>query len=109
MSGLFIRRRIAWDISKRDFLYPRRSTLGDNGPINGTTDAWTINFGFTVSDTFIMSAGTTVNGLAFWGGRISCFTVVFAGVVDGKHRCRFAGEAELEGKPGASASPADRC
>ena len=24
----------------------------DNGPINGTTDAWTINFGFVVSDTF---------------------------------------------------------
>ena len=24
----------------------------DNGPINGTTDAWTINFGYTVSDTF---------------------------------------------------------
>jgi hypothetical protein len=25
----------------------------DNGPINGTTDAWTINFGYTVSDTFV--------------------------------------------------------
>ena len=24
----------------------------DNGPINGTTDAWTINFGYIVSDTF---------------------------------------------------------
>ncbi len=24
----------------------------DNGPINGTTDAWTINFGYVVSDTF---------------------------------------------------------
>ncbi len=24
----------------------------DNGPINGTTDAWTINFGYTVSNTF---------------------------------------------------------
>jgi hypothetical protein len=24
----------------------------DNGPINGNTDAWTINFGFIVSDTF---------------------------------------------------------
>ncbi len=22
----------------------------DNGPINGTTDAWTINFGYVVSD-----------------------------------------------------------
>jgi len=25
----------------------------DNGPINGTTDAWTINFGYIVSDTFV--------------------------------------------------------
>ncbi len=24
----------------------------DNGPISGTTDAWTINFGYVVSDTF---------------------------------------------------------
>ena len=33
------------------------STLYDNGPYNGTTDAWTINFGFSVSDSF------TVNGM----------------------------------------------
>src|SRR5271169_2287134 len=32
----------------------------NNGPINGTTDAWTINFGYIVSDTFAFSAnGTT--------------------------------------------------
>jgi PEP-CTERM motif-containing protein len=30
----------------------------DNGPINGTTDAWTINFGYVVSDTFNWSGGT---------------------------------------------------
>ncbi|MGO9547589.1 MAG: hypothetical protein ACLPPF_22705, partial [Rhodomicrobium sp.] len=24
----------------------------NNGPVNGTTDAWTINFGYVVSDTF---------------------------------------------------------
>ena len=24
----------------------------NNGPINGTNDAWTINFGYVVSDTF---------------------------------------------------------
>ena len=29
----------------------------DNGPINGTTDAWTINFGYVVSDLF-MGNGT---------------------------------------------------
>ena len=35
----------------------------DNGPINGTTDAWTINFGYVVSDTF--PGGGTVNGFSF--------------------------------------------
>ena len=40
-------------------------TLYDNGPINGTTDGWTINFGFVVSDTFTLSGNSTVNGLAF--------------------------------------------
>ena len=35
----------------------------ENGPINGTTDAWTINFGFVVSDTFL-SYGY-VNGFQF--------------------------------------------
>ena len=41
-------------------------TVYDNGPINGTTDAWTINFGFVVSDSFTVSGGgATVNGLAF--------------------------------------------
>ena len=29
-----------------------RSGYYDNGPINGTTDAWTINFGYVVSNTF---------------------------------------------------------
>jgi len=28
----------------------------DNGPTNGTVDAWTINSGFTVSDTFFIGA-----------------------------------------------------
>jgi len=38
----------------------------DNGPINGTTDGWTINFGFVVSDTFNVSgAGATITGLNF--------------------------------------------
>jgi hypothetical protein len=30
----------------------------ENGPINGTTDAWTINFGYIVSDTFVPDAGS---------------------------------------------------
>ena len=27
----------------------------DNGPYNGTTDAWTINFGYVVSDNFTVN------------------------------------------------------
>jgi len=40
-------------------------TLYSNGPTNGTTDGWTINFGFIVSDTFTLSAASTVTGLTF--------------------------------------------
>ncbi len=29
----------------------------NNGPINGTTDAWTINFGYVVSDSFVADGG----------------------------------------------------
>jgi hypothetical protein len=37
-----------------------------NGPINGTTDAWTINFGFAVSDSFTVgSGGASITGLTF--------------------------------------------
>jgi|SRR5271165_371138 len=36
----------------------------DNGPINGTTDAWTINFGYIVSDTFV-APSNTVTGFSF--------------------------------------------
>lgn len=42
------------------------NTVYDNGPINGTTDAWTINFGFVVSNTFTVGAGgDRVDELAF--------------------------------------------
>jgi hypothetical protein len=41
-------------------------TVYSNGPINGTTDAWTINSGFVVSDTFTVgSGGASVNELVF--------------------------------------------
>jgi PEP-CTERM motif len=40
-------------------------TLYDNGPINGTTNAWTINFGYVVSDTFTGTPGQTVTGFDF--------------------------------------------
>jgi PEP-CTERM motif len=39
--------------------------LYDDGPINGTTDAWTINYGFVVGDTFTLSANSTVGGFNF--------------------------------------------
>ena len=40
-------------------------TLYDNGPIDGNTDAWTINFGFVVSDSFTLDSASTVNGVTF--------------------------------------------
>jgi len=40
--------------------------LYENGPINGTVDAWTINNGFFVSNSFTISGGaSTVTGLTF--------------------------------------------
>ncbi len=39
--------------------------LYDNGAINGNVDAWTINFGYAVSDTFTLSANSTVTGVTF--------------------------------------------
>jgi hypothetical protein len=38
----------------------------DNGPINGTTDAWTINFGYIVSDTFQAGGSTTGFSFGVW-------------------------------------------
>ncbi len=29
--------------------------LYDDGPINGTVDAWTINYGFVIGDSFTLS------------------------------------------------------
>jgi hypothetical protein len=39
--------------------------LYDDGPINGTNDAWTINFGYVIGDTFALSANSTVGGFNF--------------------------------------------
>jgi len=39
--------------------------LYDNGPINGTTDAWTINYGYIVGDTFTLLNNSTVTGFNF--------------------------------------------
>ncbi len=42
--------------------------LYDNGPVNGATTAFTINYGWTVTDTFDLSGASTVTGvnLAVW-------------------------------------------
>jgi hypothetical protein len=37
----------------------------DNGPTTGTADAWTINFGFSVTDSFITSSETSPTGASF--------------------------------------------
>lgn len=43
-----------------------QNDLYDNGPINGNVDAFTINFGFAVSDSFTVSPGNqTVGGFSF--------------------------------------------
>ena len=40
--------------------------LYENGPINGETDAWMINFGFVVENSFTMSTGPSqVTGVSF--------------------------------------------
>jgi uncharacterized repeat protein (TIGR03803 family) len=43
---------------------PPDGIIYDNGPINGTTDAWAINFGFVVADSF-PSDGGQISGLSF--------------------------------------------
>ena len=42
-----------------------QSDLYDNGPTNGTSDGWTINFGFVVSDSFTLGAPAGVPALSF--------------------------------------------
>ncbi len=45
---------------------PLDNILYSNGPINGTTDAWTINFGFVTADSFpVPSGGGSVGGFSF--------------------------------------------
>ncbi len=43
---------------------PPEGPIYDNGPINGNSYAWAIDFGFVVSDTFTVGAGS-VNGMTF--------------------------------------------
>jgi hypothetical protein len=43
-------------------------TVYSNGPYNGTNDAWTINFGFSVSDSFTDGTGAPISDLhiVYW-------------------------------------------
>ena len=41
------------------------SILYNNGPLDDDTDAWTINFGFVVSDSFTLSSDATITGFRF--------------------------------------------
>jgi len=41
------------------------STLYSNGPVKGNVDGWAINFGFTVSDSFLLTSHSTVQGFDF--------------------------------------------
>jgi len=44
---------------------PQDNVIYDNGPVNGTVDAWTINFGYSVSDSFTAN-GRAVTGFDFY-------------------------------------------
>ncbi len=44
---------------------PQDNVIYENGPVNGTTDAWIINFGYVVSDSFVHN-GSTVSGFDIW-------------------------------------------
>jgi hypothetical protein len=43
-----------------------QSDVYDNGPVDGQDLGWTINFGFTVSDSLILSRDSDVTGMQFW-------------------------------------------
>ena len=48
-------------------------TLYNNGPYNGTTDAWVINFGFSVSDSFMVPTDSGIQDLhiVYWDASTS--------------------------------------
>ena len=46
-------------------ILPLDNILYSNGPINGTTDAWTINSGFVTADSFTVGGAANVTGLSF--------------------------------------------
>jgi hypothetical protein len=59
---------VAQDLRKDAALPPPPSLaeLYDNGPVNGMINAWTINYGFSVSNSFEVKGPASVNGIEFW-------------------------------------------
>ncbi len=45
---------------------PGITQLYENGPVNGQDMGWTINFGFSVSDSFHLNSEAAVTGVEFW-------------------------------------------
>jgi hypothetical protein len=73
-----MRTRVAWLLLLALWLFAAQAhadTLYNNGPVNGicdielcTVDAWTINFGYQVTDSFTIASSSTIQGFnfAFW-------------------------------------------
>src|SRR5271169_4602086 len=70
----------------------------DNGPINGTTDAWTINFGYVVSDSY-KSDGSYITGLLFgvWEFPGDTMTSVDWSITSGENSGTVYGSATASG------------
>lgn len=63
-------------------------TVYSNGPINGNTDAWSVSFGFVVSDTFnVVNNGTTITGasLGIWLNPGDTFSDVELSITSGEN------------------------
>ena len=45
---------------------PQDQVIYENGPVNGTVDAWTINFGYVVANSFTLGSMDTVTGFDFY-------------------------------------------
>ena len=43
----------------------KASLVYDNGAINGTIDAFTLNFGYIITNSFTVSSNTTLSGAQF--------------------------------------------
>ena len=66
---------------------PASANLWDNGPINGTNDAWYIDFGYTVGDSFqLIAASNTVTQLLLRSLGSDGRQILFRRLVDDRTR-----------------------